>query len=118
MSEIKCCIHLSKVPNSLRVRVFTDTTLAKCHAVEEHGRLHHFKHKNVMLPDRVNTVDGYHVSCYRSFTATGIVTVKIDKDASDAEGKKTLLSLLFIVKIGNVGNSEMEFLMQYFYKND
>lgn len=88
MLEIKCCIHLSNVPNSLPVRAFTETTLAKCRAVRDHGRFHHFKHKNLFLPDRVNAVDGYHVSCYRSFT--GIVMEKLDNGAEkDVDGMKT-----------------------------
>lgn len=86
VSKIKCCLHISKVPNSLPVRVFTETTLAKCHTVREHGRIHNFKHKNIILPNVVNTVDGYHISCYRSFTS--IVTEKIDKGTSDVEGNK------------------------------
>lgn len=111
MFELKCCMHLSKVPDSLPIRIFTDKTLAQCHSVANHGRLHNLKHKYVMLPDRVNTVDGYHVSCYRNFT--GIVIEKIDNKASDAEGKKILLSLLFIVRIEN---NDIKFLMQCFNK--
>lgn len=95
MSVTKCCMHLSKVPNSLPVRAFTETTLAKCHAVRNHGRFHNFEHKNVILPDRASTADGYHVSCYRSFIA--IVMEKDDKEASDAEGKNLAeLNELFI----------------------
>lgn len=121
MSEIKCCIHLSKVPNSLPARIFTETTLAKCHTVRDHGRFHHFKHKNIILPDRVNTVDGYHVSCYRSFI--GIVTEKVDKGASDVEGNKKLrlfsylppvISVLFIVRIVNIKNYDMKYFVSCF----
>lgn len=95
MSATKCCIHLNKVPNSLPVRLFTETTLAKCHLARDHGHIHHFKHKNVILPHRVNSVDGYHVSCYRSFT--GIVMEKTDKDANDAEGKKNIPLFAFCI---------------------
>ncbi len=91
MSETKCCIHLRKVPNSLPVRVFTDSTLAKCRAV----RVHNTKHKNVILPDRVNTVDGYHVSCYRSFT--GILMENTDKGANGAEGNKKKCFCYFVI---------------------
>lgn len=87
MSEIKCCIHLNKVPKSLPVRTFTEATLAECHSVRDHGRCHNFKHhKNVILPDKVNAVDGYHVSCYRSFTC--ILTERAEKGTSDTEGNR------------------------------
>lgn len=88
MYEIKCCIHLSQVPSTLPVRAFTETTLAKCRALRDHGRFHNSKYKNIFLPDRVNAVDGYHVSCYRSFT--GIVMENVDKGTeSDTDGMKT-----------------------------
>lgn len=79
MSAIKCCIHISSVPNSLPIRVFTETTLAKCHAVRDNLRTHNYKHNNFVLPESLNSFDGYHISCYRSFTAR--VVTKINERA-------------------------------------
>lgn len=93
MSETKCCIHLNKVPNSLPVRVFTETTLAECHFVRQNGRCHNIKHKNVTLPDKVNAVDGYHISCYRSFTC--ILTERADRGTSDTDGKPIAICVSF-----------------------
>lgn len=96
MSEIKCCLHLSKVPRSLPVKAFTETALAKCRAVRDDGRYHKFQHKNIFLPDSVNAVDGYHVSCYRSFI--GVLMEKVDKGAdSDADGMENCCCLWMII---------------------
>lgn len=93
---MRCCIHLSKVPHSLPVRIFTESTLAKCHAVKRYGRSHNCKHKTVVLPNSVNAVDGYHISCYRSFT--GILVENCDKGAHrDANGIRAIIySLLYL----------------------
>lgn len=84
MPAIKCCIHICTVPNSLPLRGFTEKTLAKCHAVSI-SRTQNYKQNNFVLPESVNSVDGYHVSCYRSFTAH--VVTKINERAENhAEG--------------------------------
>lgn len=83
MSEMKCCIHINKVPNSLPVRIFTETTLAECRAISNFARIHNFKHKNIALPESVNKVDGYHVSCFRSFTAISMTNVNQGTESND-----------------------------------
>ncbi|XP_063977427.1 uncharacterized protein LOC135162657 [Diachasmimorpha longicaudata] len=54
---------------NLRLILFTEKSLRKCHEVLRIRKKNQLKFENVILPLKVNTTDGYHSICYKSFNA-------------------------------------------------
>lgn len=58
------------------VVIFADKSLAKCQQVLSIRVENNLKYKSVVLPVELSAKDGYHRSCYRSFTALNAMYTK------------------------------------------
>ena len=84
-----CVFHASKdnAKCNGNITLFDERTLEKCIDILTIRREKHLKYNETILPANPNHVSGFHMECYRKFTAIGKnhVVPKKDSNASDSE---------------------------------
>ncbi|KAK6168761.1 hypothetical protein SNE40_019944 [Patella caerulea] len=81
----QCVLHLVDAKhNHGKVVAFTEETLKKCYGVLCHRQKTKSKYSVIELPNIIDETVGYHVECYRKFTAVSITpSTKPSEQASE-----------------------------------
>ena len=64
-----CVFHEGEGPRVGRIILFSSSGLQKCKEIRSIRRSKNLKYKNVTLPEQIGGLEGYHMTCYRRFTA-------------------------------------------------
>ena len=69
VGSLICCLHVREGGNSPPVVLFKSETLGKCENILTIRKQQDLKYKEIYLPETINDKDGFHLDCYRRFTA-------------------------------------------------
>lgn len=65
-----CSLHgENKVKNTGNIIIFNNSSLSKCKTILTIRKESELKYCNIELPDKISEIHGYHISCYRKFSA-------------------------------------------------
>ena len=64
-----CVFHDEEGQRVGRIVLFSSSGLQKCKEIRSIRRSKNLKYKNVTLPEQIGGLEGYHMTCYRCFTA-------------------------------------------------
>ena len=67
-----------------RIVLFSSSGLQKCKEIRSIRRSKNLKYKNVTLPEQIGGLKGYHMTCYRRFTALSKEYKKADTAQTSA----------------------------------
>ncbi|KAG5889375.1 hypothetical protein JTB14_005075 [Gonioctena quinquepunctata] len=83
-----CVICRRKLDEEERVIPFTQVTLKKCNDVLRVRKIHNLKYNDILLPTDTMSPDGYHLMCYKPFTA--VQKKYYDYELAESEVKREL----------------------------
>ena len=85
----KCCsLHIRDGQETGKITLFRKETLEKCKFMLALRKQHNLKYKNVALPVTVGSFYGFHLNCYKRFTALS-ATLRKDKDLIPTENSSS-----------------------------
>ena len=85
----KCCsLHIGDGQETGKITLFRKETLEKCRFILALRKQHDLKYKNVVLLVAVGSFYGFHLSCYKRFTALS-ATLRKDKDLIPTENSSS-----------------------------
>ena len=79
-----CVIHEEERQRVSRIVLFNYSGLQKCKESCSIRRSKNLKYKNVILPEQIGGLEGYHITCYRCFAAISKAYSKADTAQSSA----------------------------------
>ena len=85
----KCCsLHIRDGQETGKITLFRKETLEKCRFILALRKQHDLKYKNVVLLVAVGSFYGFHLNCYKRFTALS-ATLRKDKDLIPTENSSS-----------------------------
>ena len=85
--DLRCCLHLENSQETANILLFNNESLKKCKIVLKIRQDANLKYSNVTLPEAVNLKDGYHLQCYKKFSALSKCHREKMKQMQEAENE-------------------------------
>ena len=79
-----CILHVGEGKSDGSITLFTDETLTKCEDILIIRKTQKLKYSDIVMPDSAGGESGFHIECYRRFTALS----KVQREKMQVEQKE------------------------------